>query len=257
MISELRLEVGGVPLRVFVPSGAVSDAIAARFAQRRHGFAEVLPERRSLPLRVEGRIAYVEHAGQVGTIDLEAGEVRSPASAVLADALVRAAVAWRLAQRGAIYLHSAAIRVTTPQGVRACVFFGASGAGKSTLAAHYGDVISDELSQMESTPDLPASWRVCPTPWWHGAGDPAPLGQLVWVVRGEQPSARRVGGAGLLRALLKESGRYFPIPEFETRVFGLCAGLAANRAIRVAAAEGRVVEDVRAAVSEHAGIALP
>ena len=254
MTAELRIEVGGVPLRVLAPAGPVSDAIAARFARRAHGFAEVLPERRTLPVRVEGRIAYIEHAGQVGSIDLEAGEVRTPASPVLADALVRAAAAWRLAQRGALYLHASAIRLPATQGVRACVFFGASGTGKSTLASHAGDFISDELTQLESAS---GAWRVCPTPWWHGSGEPAPLGQLVWLVRGEPPSARRIEGSTLLRALLGESGRYFPIPEFETQLFELCARLAAGGAIRVAAGEGRVIADVRAALREHAGISLP
>jgi hypothetical protein len=247
--TELCVVVCGVSLRILVPAGPACDAIAARFTGRAHGYGEVLPEERSLHVRVDGRIAHVEHAGHLGSIDLEAGEIRAPASLLVADTLVRAAVAWRLAERGAFHLHASAVRMATRRGVSACVFFGASGAGKSTLASHYGDIVSDELTQLSRSSEAPsAPWQASPTPWWRGGGEPVPLGGLVWLVRGEEPSARRVDGSELLRALMREAGRYFPVPEFQARLFDLCAHLAAQGAIRVAAGEGRVVSDVQAAL---------
>jgi hypothetical protein len=244
-----------------VPEGPARDAIVARFARHAHGYAETLPDRRELQVRVDGRVASMEYAGEVGRADLETGVIDCPGSPVLCDALVRVAASWKLAQRGALFLHSSAVRVTTPYGVMAVVFFGKSGVGKSTLATTHGDFISDELSLIESSDssgvdrsalraDAP-SWTVAPTPWWHGSGDPAPLKQLVWLVRGERPSVRRVGGGELLRALLQETGRYLPIAEFQSRVFDLCARLAASGAVRVAAGEGRVVQDVFSALAEH------
>jgi hypothetical protein len=71
----------------------------------------------------------------------------------------------------------------------------------------------------------------------------------VWLVRGEPPSVREVRGGELLRALLREAGRFIPDADFQRRLFDLCADLARVGAIRVAAPEGGVVEAVRGAIA--------
>ena len=238
----LAIQVGKARVQFHTTSRALRDAIAARFGNGEQGFCEVLPERRDLKIEMKDGMALVEYEGQIGRIDLARSEVHVTSSLVLADALVRAALAWQLASSGGILLHSSAVRIDG----RAYVFFGRSTAGKSTLAHAYGDVIADELSLVETSDGK--AFAVHPTPWWHGKGPPAPLAQLVWIVRGEAPSARRIRGGELVRGLSKEAGRYFPVSDFERKVFDLCAEMASSGGLRVAAGEGRVVEDVREAL---------
>ncbi len=243
----LAIQIGNARIGFHSTSRALCDAIAARFGNGRNGFSEVLPERRNLEIQVKDGVAFVDYEGEIGRIDLARSEVHVTSSLVLADALVRAALAWQLANRGGILLHSSAVRIDG----RAFVFFGRSTAGKSTLARAYGDVIADELSLVESTDrEDGGGFLVHPTPWWHGKGPPAKLARLVWIVRGEAPSVRRIRGGELVRGLSKEAGRYFPVADFERKVFDLCARMASSGGLRVAAGEGRVVEDVRAALAQ-------
>jgi hypothetical protein len=241
-MTDVHLQVAGVPLVVRAADGAFARRVADRFAGRPAPFDEELPDQVPLPVEVAGRTATLRFGRWRGAVDLEAATVEAPPHLVLADALVRAAVAWKLAERGALLLHASAFVA----GGGAVVAFGRSGAGKSTVAAAHGPALSDELVRLRRDG---GGWEAGGTPWWRGTGGRAPLRALVWLVRGEAPSVRRVRGAELFRALTREAGRWLPEPTFQRRVFELCADLAAVGALRVAASEGRVAEELAEALA--------
>jgi hypothetical protein len=236
----VSLVVAGVACRVHVEAG-FAEALRDRFAGRPAAFAEELPDAEALALTLAGSVARVRWGDREGRLDLARLEIWSPPSLVFADALVRAAVAFGLADRGGVLLHAAAV----PHAGGAAVVFGASGAGKTTLSRACPDALADELTCVERDG---AGFVVGATPWWRGGAARAPLRRLVWLVRGEAPSRRTVSGGELLRALAAECGRYLPDPGFQRRVFEVLADLASLGALRVAAAEGRVAQDVLGAL---------
>lgn len=129
-------------------------------------------------LRLEG----LEHHGYLDTATFR-GEVLLDPHLVVADALVRTAMALDLAARGGCLLHAAAVVVDGS----AHVVPGRSGAGKSTLASLAGDVLADELCAV-----IPDGDRFCVqgTPWWKGRPGTAPLAAvwtLAWNAEGTEP----------------------------------------------------------------------
>lgn len=242
-MTSVKIRVNGVRIDFRCDDASLRHSVVARFGGGVPPFGEELPDDRDVGVRVNAGVATLEHLGLVGRVQLDRAEITAPpASLVFADVLVRAALAWRLAERGAILLHASAVKAKGG----AVVAFGVSGAGKSTVARTLGGALSDELVQIGRAPG--GGWEVAGTPWWHGSGERAPLSRLVWLVRGEPPTTRMVRGAELLRALAREAGRYFPDPTFQRRVFEVCAELADLGAVRVAAAEGRVADDVARAL---------
>jgi len=235
---QALLRIAGVEVRIRCDDATFVPVVLGRFNGRHQALAEMLPGPVEAEVTREGTVVRVRSGGIEGTADIRRGVVATPSSLTLMDALVRVVVGARLVERGGLLLHAAAIE--RPAG--ALVAFGRSRAGKSTLAKGFGGrAISDEFVAL--APGRP--WRVHSTPWWRGSGPSAPLGRLVWLVRGEPPSARAVGGAELCAALWREAGRF--APGFDARLLEACASLARCGALRVAAPEGGVVEAVRSA----------
>jgi hypothetical protein len=254
----LDVVVAGVPVRLCVDpeagraterrAGRFLRAVRARFAGAAGGLDATLPRDRSVRVRVQGGVATLCQGARRGSIDLARASIVAPPDVAFADTLVRAAVCWRHALAGALLLHAAAV----PHADGVAVVFGASGAGKSTVARALGPALSDELVLLESPATGSDRWQVAGTPWWRGTGGRAPLARLVWLVRGEPQAVRSVAGTVLVRALAAEAARYFGEAGFQRRLFDLCVDLARLGALRVAAAEGRAAEDVRAALAAEA-----
>ncbi len=236
-VKAVDVAAAGVVVRVRARDAAFLEQVARRFDGRGAAIEEVLGPDRDVRLTLRGTRAVLGMRGLEGEVDLKGPAITTPPNLVFADTLVRAAVAWRLAEEGALLLHASAVR----RSGNAVVFFGASGAGKSTVARAIGNALADELVQVRRRGN---AWIVRGTPWWGSSAESAPLDRLVWLVRGEIPSVRRAGGRELFLALSREAGRYFPEPGFQRRLFEMCADLATLGAVRVAAAEGRVAEDV-------------
>jgi hypothetical protein len=121
----------------------------------------------------QGDRLVVEGAAPLGHLDLAARRAVALAdpTLVIADALVRAALAADVLARGGCLLHAAALVVDGA----AHLCPGRSGAGKSTLAGLAGDVLSDELVAV--LPDG-SGFRAHGTPWWTGRPGSAPLGAV-------------------------------------------------------------------------------
>ena len=232
----------GVSLEVEADSQDFGQTVLDRFCGRPATFVETMTTTAKLPVAIMGGVATIDHQGLRGEIDLRRGRIRTPPSMLVADALVRAAVAWRLAERGGLLLHASAFR----HGAGAVVAFGKSGVGKTTTARELGAALSDEFVVLRQGD---SGWIAEGTPWWHGSGESAPLLRLLWLVRGESPSLRPAVPGELLRALVAQAGRFFPEADFQARLFALCADLARCGATRIAAAEGRVVPAVRDALA--------
>jgi hypothetical protein len=121
----------------------------------------------------------------------------------IAENFFRAVVAYRLLERGAVLLHSAAVL----RGGAGFVFFGPSGAGKSTLSrtcVAAGDaIVSDDLNAV--VPDG-SSYVVVPLPFWGEirggpAAQPAPIAALCRLLQAPVDRAERVGRGAAIAAL--------------------------------------------------------
>jgi hypothetical protein len=132
-------------------------------------------------VRMEGLEAH-------GTLDPSTGrgEALLDPGLVVADALIRAAMAVDVLERGGCLLHAAAVVVDGA----AHLVPGHSGAGKSTLAGLAGDVLSDELCAV--FPDGERVWAHG-TPWWGGRPGPVPVAgvwSLAWGAERLEPLRR-------------------------------------------------------------------
>lgn len=138
---------------------------------------------------------------------------------VVADSLVRTAMALDLSARGGCLLHAATVVVDGA----AHLVPGRSGAGKSTLSALAGDVLSDEVCAV--IPDGPA-FRVQGSPWWKGRPGAAPLA-AVWALAWDAERVDMLPPALALRHLggnLVLPGQ----PPVERSAFALCGRVAAT-----------------------------
>jgi hypothetical protein len=163
----------------------------------------------------EGGLVRLVGAERHGGLDLarRRAEALLDPLLIVADALVRAALAADVHARGGCLLHAAALVVDG----EAHLCPGRSGAGKSTLASLAGDVLSDELAAVVPGPD---GVRVHGTPWWTGRPGSAPLAAvhvLAWDGEAVAPLPR----AGALRHLA--SNLVLPVDGREERAAAFTA----------------------------------
>jgi len=238
---EASLRIAGVDVHVRCRDAGSAERVRRWFGGRRETWSDAVVERSIAETSLRGSMLHVRRGALEAHADLGSARVVAPPNPSLINFLVLAVVSARLSERAGLLLHAAAIE----RGGGVLVAFGQSGAGKSTLARELGGrVLADEFVALVRGR---RGWRARSTPWWRGGGPPAPLGRLVWLVRGEPPSVREVRGGELCAALWREVGRYVPGADADRRVFDLCADLARLGAVRVAAPEGGVVDAVRAA----------
>jgi hypothetical protein len=202
-VTSLPLEVAGARLELRV-DGAPPPRLEERYGAFRTGPGPAgwvldlrpgpTPQLAGMTGRVvaDGRLLRVQGAEPLGALDVAArrAEALCDPLLVVADALVRAALAADVLARGGCLLHAAALVVDGA----AHLCPGRSGSGKSTLASLAGDVLSDELVAV-----LPegGGFRAHGTPWWTGRPGSAPLAAvhvLAWHREEVAPLAR---GGGL------------------------------------------------------------
>lgn len=121
------------------------------------------------------------------------GEAVADPALLVAEALVRAALAQSVQARGGALFHASAVRVDG----EAHLVPGRSGSGKSTFSALAGHVLTDELAAVLPGPE---GFVVHGTPWWRSAGGSAPLA-AVHLLAWDEPSVAWLPRARLLRHL--------------------------------------------------------
>jgi len=146
------------------------------------------------------------------------GEAVADPALLVADALVRAALARGVQDRGGALFHASAVRV---DGV-AHLVPGRSGSGKSTLSALAGHVLTDELAAVLPGP---IGFVVHGTPWWRSAGGAAPLAGVHELAWGD-PALTPLPRAALLRHLATNVVLPLDGPAERAAAFRACGELA-------------------------------
>jgi hypothetical protein len=178
--------------------------------------------------RFTGRIAWrgglwrAEGAERLGSLDPATGRgegVADPAMTI-ADAFVRAALAWSVAARRGALFHAAAVRVDAA----AHLVPGRSGAGKSTFASRAGHALTDEVAAVVSSP---GGFEVHGTPWWRSSSGSAPL-ERVLALAWDDPSIEPLPRPALLRHLATNLVLPFDGPAERAAAFRVCGDIAAK-----------------------------
>ncbi len=230
MTDTLALDLAGARLDLRLAHGS-SPALERRYA----AFAcPAGPARWQLELRpgpspaleaMTGRVTVrdgclrLEGLEQHGSLDIATrrGEARLDPSLVVVDALVRAAMALDLSDRGGCLVHAAALVIDGQVHLAP----GRSGSGKSTLASLAGDVLSDELCTLTPAGE---AFRVAGTPWWKGRPGAAPLAALwtlAWDGERAEPLPRTQAFRHLCPNLVVPG-----VPRAQETAFQLCGRVA-------------------------------